>query len=367
MGLGDDIGAYLDERIAAGDVPGAVAVVDEAGRELAAVARGDAVVVPERIAATVDTIFDLASLTKPLATTLLALMAVEAGTIRLDDPAAVYLDEFDREGVRGITLRHLLTHTSGLPKWVPLYVTPGDPARVVAAIAALPLVAPIGADVLYSDPNFIVLGIALERATGRTLDILFDVAVARPLGLASTGFRPEPSARGRIAASETGNAYERGMAGELAGDYSAWRTDVVWGEVHDGNAHFLGGVAGHAGLFGTAREATRLAEQFLPGGALLHEPATLALVRTNFTPGGAEHRSIGWMLASSPNCSAGPAMPPDAFGHTGFTGTSVWVDPHARRVVTLLTNRTHPTFASPPMTTIRRTLNALAAGASLEP
>jgi CubicO group peptidase (beta-lactamase class C family) len=149
------------------------------------------------------------------------------------------------------------------------------------------------------------------------------------------------------------------MAGDEARGYTAWRTEVVWGEVHDGNAHFLGGVAGHAGLFGTARETARLAEQFLPGSALLSREETLRLFTTNFTPGLDEHRSIGWMLASTPDSSAGAALPPDAFGHTGFTGTSVWVDPHARRVNVLLTNRTHPAYASPPMTAIRRRLNEL--------
>jgi CubicO group peptidase (beta-lactamase class C family) len=135
---------------------------------------------------------------------------------------------------------------------------------------------------------------------------------------------------------------------------------VLWGEVHDGNAHFLGGVAGHAGLFGPAREVARVAEQFLPGSLLLSREETFAAFRTNFTPGLEEHRSLGWMLASTPGSSAGPALPPHAFGHTGFTGTSVWVDPRAARVFVLLTNRTHPTYNAPPMTEIRRRVHELA-------
>ncbi len=354
-----DLTDYLRERVAEGSFPGAVVVAHEDGRETAAAAVGDAVVSPERIAATEETIFDLASLTKVLSTTLLVAMEVEAGRLSLDDPVATHIREFDRDDRRHVTLRHLLTHSSGLPKWVPLYVTPGDPSRVAETIGSLPLAYETGTRVVYSDPNFIALGIALERVAGRRLDVLFSERVARPLGLAWTGFGPDPALRPRIAASETGNEYERRMAGDDAAGYDGWRTDVVWGEVHDGNAHFLGGVAGHAGLFGTAREVARIAEQFLPGSLLLARDETFAEFRTNQTPGLDEHRSIGWMLASTPESSAGPALPPDTFGHTGFTGTSVWVDPHTARVFVLLTNRTHPVYNAPPMNAIRRRVHEL--------
>lgn len=359
-----DLTDYLRERVADGSFPGAVVVAREGGRETEAVAVGDAVVVPERIAATEETIFDLASLTKPLSTTLLVAIEVEAGRLSIDDPVAKHMPEFDRDDRRDIRLRHLLTHSSGLPKWVPLYVTPGDPSRVAETIGSLPLAYETGTRVVYSDPNFVALGIVLERVTGSRLDALFAARVARPLGLEWTGFRPDPALRRRIAASETGNEYERRMARDDAVGYDAvgydgWRTDVVWGEVHDGNAHFLGGVAGHAGLFGTAREVARIAEQFLPGSALLSHDETFEAFRTNFTPGLDEHRSIGWMLASTPESSAGPALPPDAFGHTGFTGTSVWVDPHTARVFVLLTNRTHPVYNAPPMNAIRRRVHEI--------
>lgn len=343
-------------------MPGAVAVVRERGQEVVSVAVGDAVVTPERIPATADTIFDLASLTKPLATTLLLLLELEAGRVTLDTPVSSLLPEFDRADKRRITLAQLATHTSGLPKWIPLSVAADAPAHAIATIAALPLDYPTGTRVVYSDPNYIALGAAVERLGGAPLDALFAERIARPLELRATGFCPDRSLRPRIAASETGNAYEREMAGDAGAIGAGWRTGVIWGDVHDGNAWFLGGVAGHAGLFGTAGEAARLAAQFLPGSRLLAKSATLALARTNASPGLDEHRSIGWMLASTPDCSAGPSMPPTAFGHTGFTGTSVWVDPDADRIVVLLTNRTHPVYAAPPMTEIRRTVNTLAAG-----
>lgn len=356
------IGSYLRERIAAGDFPGAVAVVREGGAEVVAVAAGDAVVVPERIAATVETIFDLASLTKPLVTALLFLRAFESGAVGLDDTVSTVLPEFDLDEKRSITFRQLLTHSSGLQKWVPLYIIARDPSHCVDAIANLPLAYPTGSRVVYSDPNFIVLGVALERIWGASLHDMFETQVAEPLGLRSTGFRPDGSLLHRIAASETGNAYERELAGSSAEGYVGWRTGVIWGTVHDGNSHYLGGIAGHAGLFGTAGEAALIAEQFLPGSRLLTQDETFELVRTNMTPGLEEHRSVGWMLASTRDCSAGPGMPDDAFGHTGFTGTSIWVDPHASRVVALMTNRTHPVYTSPPMNEIRRKVNALAAG-----
>lgn len=355
------IEAYLWERISGGDFPGAVAVVREHSHEVVAVAAGNAVVVPETIAATIDTVFDLASLTKQLSTALLFCQFMESGLVALDTPVSTVLPEFDRDGRSVITFRHLLTHTSGLPKWAPLYIEAASPSASVDTIAAMPLAYATGTRVVYSDPGFVALGFALERIGGAALDALFATRIAGRLGLRSARFRPDASIRLRIAASETGNAYERELAGSSTDSFDGWRTDVIWGEVHDGNAHFLGGVAGHAGLFGTASEAALIAEQFLPGSSLLEKAETFALVRTNLTAGLDEHRSIGWILGSSPDCSAGPSMASDAFGHTGFTGTSIWVDPGEARVVALMTNRTHPVYATPPMTEIRRAVNTLAA------
>lgn len=353
--------AYLAECVAVGHFPGAVAVIRERGREVVSVAVGNAVVVPERIAATVDTIFDLASLTKQLATVLLFAQALESGTVGLDAAVSTVLAEFDRVDKRALSFRDLLTHTSGLPKWAPLAIAAGSPDRALDTIASMELAYAPGSQVVYSDPGYIVLGSALERIGGARLDALFANGIASPIGLQSTGFLPDVALRRRTAASETGNVYERALAGETASVFDGWRTDLIWGTVHDGNAHFLGGVAGHAGLFGTAGEAALVAEQFLPGSVLLNERETFELMRTNLTPGLEEHRSLGWVLGSTPDCSAGPAMPADAFGHTGFTGTSIWVDPRAARVVALMTNRTHPVYKAPPLTEIRRTLNTLAA------
>jgi CubicO group peptidase (beta-lactamase class C family) len=162
-----------------------------------------------------------------------------------------------------------------------------------------------------------------------------------------------------------GNAYEREMCGEMkAGDWANWREYLIWGEVHDGNAHFLGGAAGHAGLFSDARDTFRLAEQFVAESTRLLRPQTCALFRTLLTEGLEEARSVAWQLAATSGSTAGPSLPPDSFGHTGFTGTSCWIDQSAGRIFILLTNRTH-TRSLPfvNINSVRRSFHTLAVAA----
>ena len=355
------ITAMLEERIAAGDFPSAVYLVAERGTVRFSDALGDAVREPVRRAATLETIYDLASLTKPLVTGLLTAMLVESDEVRLDGAVSHYLSEFAREDKRAITVRQLLTHTSGLPAWLPLYLlADGDPARTLEVIAAQPLEQAPGARVVYSDLGFITLGLILQRVTGSPLAELARERIFVPLKLARTFFNPEKSFQTEVAACESGgNAYEREMCesqqvsqpeSESSGQperdrrtprAANWRDHTIWGEVHDGNAFFLGGAAGHAGLFSTARETLRLAEQFLPQSTRLLAPPTCSLFRMNMTEGLNEARSFAWQLAATPDSTAGPRLPPDSFGHLGFTGTSCWVDPNRERIFILLTNRTH--------------------------
>jgi CubicO group peptidase (beta-lactamase class C family) len=213
----------------------------------------------------------------------------------------------------------------------------------LGAIASEPLEHEPDTRVVYSDLNFIVLGFLLERLTGKRLAELAREEIFEPLKLQRTFFNPAQAMQTGVAACETGNGYERDMC-ELANpdhSYTGWRTGLIWGEVHDGNAHFLGGAAGHAGLFSTARETLRLANQFLGNLSDLLNQETCRLFRTNMTPDLNEARSIAWQLAATRDSSAGPQLPPDAFGHLGFTGTSCWIDPNRDRVFILLTNRTH--------------------------
>lgn len=373
------ISSYLQSEIALGSLPGAQYLVGQNLQVVAEDAVGLAVVEPEPIDATLDTIYDMASLTKPLITALLLMKFSERGEVELNAPLAAYLSEFNDSDKRDITLTQLMTHTSGLPNWRPLYLEAATRDDVPEAIARILYEPEPPRNVVYSDLNYILLGFVLERLSGERLDRLAENEIIRPLGLVRTMFNPKPELIREIAATEHGQEFElanaiadmktRGWTGSStlisASPTSStlsnarWRKDVIWGEVHDGNANFMGGVAGHAGLFSTAREAFRIANQFLDGSELL-EPETLQRFVTNLTTGCETSRSIAWILAETPGCSAGSDLPKSAIGHNGFTGTSIWMVPKTRAVFVLLTNRVHPRVGTIDMREIRRHFNSLA-------
>jgi serine-type D-Ala-D-Ala carboxypeptidase len=342
------ISRFFVTRIEAGDFPSAVYLIAEKGRAIFAGALGDAVRQPEAHEATLETIYDLASLTKPLITGLLCARLVESGQLSIDSAVADHLAEFDRADKKQIRIKHLLTHTSGLPAWRPLYLFAESKDTALEAIANEPLETPPGERVVYSDLGFITLGFLLQRLTGASLVDLAQREIFAPLNLKHTFFSPAQAARTGIAACENGNAYERDMCEHEpfksrgpAANYAGWRSDVIWGDVHDGNAHFLGGAAGHAGLFSSVGDTLQLATQFIGTQSQLLSRETCELFRTNMTEGLNEARSFAWQLAATKDSSAGASLPPDAFGHTGFTGTSCWIDSAREQVFILLTNRTH--------------------------
>jgi CubicO group peptidase (beta-lactamase class C family) len=370
----ESIDALLAARIAAGDFPSAVYLVAEQGRIIFSSALGDAVREPVQHAATVETIYDLASLTKPLVTGMLCARLVERGELKLEHALAAYLPEFAKGEHAWITPRHLLTHTSGLPAWQPLRLTTSNRREhVLETIAATALEYATGSRVVYSDLGFITLGLLLEKISGTPLDVLAQREIFRPLALERTFFKPERAYLTGVAACElSGNAYERGMCeaegqAESAGAATvagAWREELIWGEVHDGNAYFLGGAAGHAGLFSNARETFRLAQQFIRVRTQLLAPQTCELFRTNMTPELNEARSFAWQLAATRDSTAGDALAPDCFGHLGFTGTSCWIDAARERVFILLTNRTHTrTLPFVNINSVRRQFHTLAVAA----
>lgn len=353
---------FLADRIAAGLFPGASYLVAEGGRILAEGAVGRAVVAPRQIAARRETLYDLASLSKPLATGLLAVLLQRDGALSLDDPVARHLPSWHASDARDrVTLLDLLVHRSGLPDWSPLYLHARDRAGRIDWLRRVPLAYPPSSDVTYSCLGYILAGFALEAAGGADLERLFVERVTRPLGLDQLLYRPSATLRPRIAATEMGNRRERSLAGELAAGYNKWRTELIWGEVHDTNARTLGGVAGNAGLFGTARAIHVLAHALLDSPAGLLRPEERLLLRRNFTPGLREQRSVGFQLASTPGSSAGKELSPESYGHTGFTGTSLWIDPEAERIYILLTNRVHPHYQPHDMHSMRRSFHALAA------
>lgn len=367
-----EINEFLQFRIDAGDFPSAVYLVAEKGEIILQDALGFAVVEPEKIAAKIDTIYDLASLTKPLITGLLCAKLIENGEINLTDKISRHIREFVSSDKRNITLEHLLIHNSGFRAWFPFYSTFYDEnwkkENVLANIVKLNFDYPTTSKVVYSDFNFMVLGFLLEKRFGKSLDEIAEQEIFAPLKLRDTFYnlnvRQELLRRERIAASEFGNKYEKQMCIDLGFDVSnyKWRDYQIWGEVHDGNTYFMNGVSGHAGLFSTAFETFKIARQFLAQETVLLKPETCALFRTNYTEGLNEARSIAFQLAATKNSTASDALLEDSFGHLGFTGTSLWIEPETRRIFILLTNRTHNRalpFAN--INAVRRRFHELAA------
>jgi CubicO group peptidase (beta-lactamase class C family) len=357
--LRDAVREQVAQGLAQGIFPGAVVAIVRGRARLVFRAFGHAQVVPRRRPMTTGAIFDLASLTKPVATATAVLQLWEQGAIDLDAWVAEYLPRFAQGGKAGVTVRHLLAHTSGLPAWEMLYLpgTPGEngkraPAcrsigQAVARICATPARTPPGARVEYSDLGFIILGHLIERISGLSLDRYVRRRIFEPLGMLRTRFAPPRSWRSTCAATEVGNIYEQAKArAEGLGSRFPWRTRVLRGEVHDGNAHYVGrGIAGHAGLFGTAEDMVNFGTAMLRGGARkgvrFLSSSTVTEATRNQTPKlDPDLRGLGWALVGWR--FLGTRVSALTFGHTGFTGTSIVIDPARDAVIVLLTNRVHP-------------------------
>ncbi|MFA6956378.1 MAG: serine hydrolase domain-containing protein [Thermoanaerobaculia bacterium] len=358
----NSVEALLDEQIAAGEFPGAAWAIRSRGGEILAGARGLAARLPAERQASIDTIWDAASLTKPLVTAALTLRAVEEKRIRLDEPVVRFAPEL-RESAKAdrITFADLLAHRAGFQAWYPLYAEAGDAKGYLAAIARRPLRYWPGSAEIYTCLGFILLGIVLERIFERSLRDLARERIFEPLGLRDSCMIPEAALAPRIAPTELGNAHERMMVRDRGLSFGRFRETLIHGEVNDGNAFHLGGAAGNAGLFSTAGDVVRLAGAWLEDGDSFIPAALRTLATRNQTLGLAEHRGLGWLLRG--DSSAHPAAPlaRGAFGHTGFTGCSVWCDPQRGAVVALMTNRIHPTVGPTSIQAVRRRLNALVA------
>jgi CubicO group peptidase (beta-lactamase class C family) len=338
----DSIKPLLQSRIDANDFPSAVYLVAEKGEIVLHDALGFAVVEPEKIDAREDTIYDLASLTKVLVTGLLCAKLIERGEINLTDKISKFFTEFDTGDKREITIRQILTHVSGFPAWKPFYL---DAKSVLKQVVATSLENPLDSKVVYSDFNFLLAGFLIEKIYEQSLDEIAKKEIFAPLELQNTFYNPPKILLKRVAASEKGNEFEKNICREMFPEISlpptAFRDYQIWGEVHDGNCYFLNGISGHAGLFATAEDVFKIARQFLPNSTKLLKPETCALFRTNFTEGLNEARSIAFQLAETNDSAAGDALSKDSFGHLGFTGTSLWIEPSTERIFVLLTNRTH--------------------------
>ena len=319
-----DLDDFLRREIDLGSFAGASYAVGTSGGLEREGALGRAVSVPLRIAATTDTIYDCASITKPLVTGMLVLQAVAEGTMALDDE------------YRGFTYRELLTHTSGLRAWLPLYAFDD----YLDAIEKHGRDAPRGQRVIYSDLNFVLLYHVLQEIFGDYVRVARDRIFAL-LALPDAQFNPPPHLKPRIAATEWGQRFEPVLNQRIGVKVPMpphLRQTLMWGETNDGNSFHAGGTCGNAGLFATARDVFRIARGFVRGELVPRDLVNEA------TRAHAEDRGLGWQLA-------GPSLSPRSFGHMGFTGTSVWIDED--RIMVLLTNRIHPCAAPIGMQRIR--------------
>lgn len=354
---GDDpVGALLLAEIHRGATPGAAWWVGGARGPVSSGHAGSASLEPELAPVLATTPFDLASLTKPLATAPLAAMLDGGGALSLDTKLGVAFPELSGSPFRAATLRDAAAHRAGFPPWIPLYLQGATPAAYLAAIAGCTPAARPG-ETLYSDLGYILLGFALERSTGTPLDRLFDQRIAQPLGLARCGFAGVAHPFGDAAATERRRAYEEVLAGPSA-PAERFQAPIPRGQVHDGNAWGLGGTAGHAGLFATAAEVAGIALAILDPVRLGLDPHAFdAMLRPVAAGGGA--RSVGFLRAADADSVRG-LLPDTSVGHSGFTGTSVWIDPARGRVYVLLTNRVHPSVPSESFTGTRRAFHATA-------
>jgi len=340
----------INQAIAAGQLPGAVVLVDHDGQVVYQKAYGNRAVEPVREAMTTDTIFDLASLTKVIATTSSLMKLFEEGRFRLNDRITQYIPEF-QGGKSDITIRNLATHFSGLQPDVPLEPPWAGYDTGIRLATTDPPAGPPGARFVYSDINFILLGELVHRLSGQLLSDYSRDHIFNPLEMNETMFQPPPALRPRIAPTErtpNGGPPLRGV-------------------VHDPTARNMGGVAGHAGLFSTASDLARFAQMMIDGGqwngVRLFSPLTVAKFTSPQTPPDQPIlRGLGWDIDSPYSSNRGELFPIGSFGHTGFTGTSIWIDPSTRTYVILLANSVHPTLR-PAITPLRSKVATIAAAA----
>jgi CubicO group peptidase (beta-lactamase class C family) len=337
----------LDRAVADHAFPGGVLAVSYRG-ELFVHAFGHQTYDTASPAATPDTIYDAASLTKVVATTTLVAMQIETGRLALDSPVSRYIPEWNHgpnpDWRKAVTLRHLLTHSSGLPAHKDYFLTVHSPREAITNICREALEYEPGSQSVYSDLDFILLGEILKQITGKTVDQLAREDIFTPLEMNSTMFLPPKALANRNAPTENDTTY---------------RKHLVRGEVHDENAYAMGGVAGHAGMFATAPDLAAFCQMLLNGGIYAHSRlltrATVALF-TKPQALAANARMLGWMVPTGES-SSGHYFSPRSFGHTGFTGTSIWIDPERELFVILLTNRVYPTRANEKIAAVRPALH----------
>jgi CubicO group peptidase (beta-lactamase class C family) len=362
VGMAADLDARLDSivavGIAEGAAPGVALAVGRWGRLVHLKGYGRIDVAPDAPAVTDSTMFDMASLTKVVATTTAAMILEDDGRLNLDAPIHTYLPELTDSAKARITVRMILTHTAGFEAFAPLWREHRGRADYLAQINARPLVYVPGDSTVYSDWDFVLMGLIIEHITGMPLDQFVSTRVWQPLNMHDTGFNPLssvaiPANSDCTAAFRADNPLLARIA--MTEIDTAYRHTHIHGIAHDENACALGGVAGHAGLFSSARDVAVFCQMLLNGGQYggvrLIQPTTVA--RWTARQSNKSSRALGWDTPSDQS-SAGRYFSPRSFGHTGFTGTSIWVDPERGIFAVLLTNRVDPTRANMRVEALRR-------------
>jgi uncharacterized protein YbbC (DUF1343 family)/CubicO group peptidase (beta-lactamase class C family) len=323
--------ALLKSAVEKGNAPGAVLLVGHNGAVVYRKAYGNRALEPSKEAMTPDTVFDVASLTKVLATTTSVMRMVQLGQVKLNDPVAKYIPEFGRNGKGDVTVRQLMTHYSGLRADLDLKPNWRGAEEAYSRANAEKLISPPGSVFLYSDINFIVLGELVQRVSGMPLNQYAQTYVFGPLGMTMTTFNPPETWTPRIAPTE----------------HDERTGSMLRGTVHDPTARAMGGVAGHAGVFSTADDLAKFAQAMLNGGAPILSPWVVEKMTTPQQPPNLTNvRGLGWDIDSPFSSNRGDLLPVGSFGHTGFTGTSLWIDPTTNTYIILLTNAVHMKYGN---------------------
>ncbi len=320
-----NIDAIMNRAVAEGNIPGGVVLVGHNGSVVYHKAFGMRSLEPTREPMTTDTIFDLASLTKCIATTTAMMQLFEDGRVRLNDPVSKYLKEFAQNGKQDITIRELMTHYSGLPPDLDLSAPWQGRDAAYRIVMAEKLQNPPGSRFVYSDINFETLGFLIEQVTGESLDSYTARHIFGPMGMKDTRFLPPKEWIPRIAPTQ----YDEHEV-------------MLRGVVHDPTARRMGGVAGHAGLFSTAGDLSKFAQSLLSGSPVLSPLAIEKMSTPQQPPNASSQRGLGWDIDSPFSTNRGELLPVGSFGHTGFTGTSLWIDPVTDTYIIILTNAVHP-------------------------
>lgn len=366
----------LDSGIHQGIFPGGAVSVLRGCKSALTVCKGMTGYDPDAQPVDIHTVYDMASLTKVMVTLPLILISVQEGKLSLTDPVTKYLPELsegeDKESKEKIKVIHLLTHTSGLPAWRPFFLLGAGKSEYLRLIAREQMADAVGREVIYSDLGFILLGFLLERIWDEELDALAKRLIFQPSGMIHTSYLPlnqAGSSAWTITPTENGNSFERNMAAGYMAELSVgqplfakewkqmlatytWRKGIICGTVHDCNAYYgLGGVSGHAGLFSTLADTERYMQIWTTNDAPVSiDPTLFSLSTRSLTDPSVHRRGLGWIVSSTggsleqiaAGCTGGDVVSARGFGHTGFTGTSIWSDPAREVTIITLTNRVHP-------------------------